>query len=49
MVYKIAIKNGVLFAAGSGEDVTFQQGYDSVETLNSQAAFDARLAELRAA
>ena len=49
MIYKIATLQGKLYGAGFGEDVSFKPGFDKVETFDNQDAFDARMAELRAA
>ena len=49
MTFLIAIKDGKIFGSGSGENVAFKPGYDSIETFDNEDAFASRLAELRGA
>ena len=46
MIYKIAIKDDKLWGFGSGQDVTFRSGYDTIESFDNEEEFEKRKQEL---
>ena len=48
MIYKIATKNGVLYGAGVGEEVLFDDESLIIETFDNEKTYSARIKELSA-